>query len=148
MGAIVFYIIIIVAIGIPYFSVIATSLIKVRGYGLAAGNFTFRHYVDLFTANEKGIQALLTSTMLGVLVATIASIAGTLIVVAIRKAKTWKKVIEMQALLPEMVPNIVLVIGLMLFWNKIYNVIPLYNTIGFMILVYVVIGDTIWMRRS
>ena len=138
LGGMYIALIIIVAIGIPYFSVIATSLIKVRGYGLAAGNFTFRHYVDLFTANEKGIQALLTSTMLGVLVATIASVIGTLIVVTIRKAKRWKKVIEMQALLPEMVPNIVLVIGLMLFWNKIYNVIPLYNTIGFMILVYVV----------
>ena len=138
LGGMYIALIIIVAIGIPYFSVIATSLIKVRGYGLAAGNFTFQHYIDLFTANGKGIQALLTSTMLGVLVATIASIAGTLIVVAIRKAKTWKKVIEMQALLPEMVPNIVLVIGLMLFWNKIYNILPLYNTIGFMVLVYVV----------
>ena len=138
LGGIYIALVIIIAIGVPYFSVIATSLIKVRGYGLAAGNFTFKHYVDLFTANGKGIQALLTSTMLGVLVATIASVIGTLIVVTIRKAKRWKKVIEMKALLPEMVPNIVLVIGLMLFWNKIYNVIPLYNTIGFMILVYVV----------
>ena len=42
------------------------------------------------------------------------------------------------ALLPEMLPNIVLVIGLMLFWNKIYKLMPLYNTIGFMVLVYVV----------
>ena len=138
LGGIYIALVIIIAIGVPYFSVIATSLIKVRGYGLAAGNFTFQHYVDLFTANGKGIQALLTSTMLGVLVATIASVIGTLIVVTIRKAKRWKKIIEMKALLPEMVPNIVLVIGLMLFWNRIYNVIPLYNTIGFMILVYVV----------
>ncbi|MBP3886968.1 MAG: iron ABC transporter permease [Cellulosilyticum sp.] len=138
LGGIYIALIIIIAIGVPYFSVIATSLIKVRGYGLAAGNFTFQHYIDLFTANGKGIQALLTSTMLGVLVATIASVIGTLIVVMIKKAKTWKKVIEMEALLPEMIPNIVLVIGLMLFWNKIYKFIPLYNTIGFVILVYVV----------
>ncbi|WP_455718726.1 ABC transporter permease [Anaerosporobacter sp.] len=138
LGGIYISLIIIIAIGVPYFSVIATSLIKVRGYGLTAGNFTIKHYVDLFTANGKGIQALLTSTMLGALVATIASIIGTLIVVTIRKAKRWKKIIEMESLLPEMIPNIVLVIGLMLFWNKIYTIIPLYNTIGFMILVYVV----------
>ena len=138
LGGIYITLVILIAIGVPYFAVIATSLIKVRGYGLAAGNFTFQHYVDLFTANGKGIQALLTSTILGALVATIASVIGTFIVVMIKKAKRWKKIIEMESLLPEMIPNIVLVIGLMLFWNKIYNVIPLYNTIGFMILVYVV----------
>lgn len=46
--------------------------------------------------------------------------------------------IEGIALFPEMLPNIVLVIGMMLFWNKIYKILPLYNTIGFMVLVYVV----------
>ena len=117
---------------------IATSLIKLRGYGLAAGNFTFQHYVELFTKNSKGWEALATSTFLAVVSATIASIMGTLIVVLIKKAGNWKKVIEGEALLPEMLPNIVLVIGLMLFWNKIYKLLPLYNTIGFMVLVYVV----------
>ena len=79
-----------------------------------------------------------TSTFLAVVSATIASIMGTLIVVLIKKAGNWKKVIEGEALLPEMLPNIVLVIGLMLFWNKIYKLLPLYNTLGFMVLVYVV----------
>ncbi|WP_455717471.1 ABC transporter permease [Anaerosporobacter sp.] len=138
LGGIYIALIIIIAIGVPYCSVIATSLIKVRGYGLTAGNFTIKHYVDLFTANGKGIQALLTSTMLGALVATIASIIGTLIVVTIRKAKRWKKIIEMESLLPEMIPNIVILIGLMLFCIKIYTIFQLYNTIGLMILVYVV----------
>lgn len=38
-----------------------------------------------------------------------------------------------------MLPSIVLVIGIMLFWNAIYKVIPLYNTIGIMVLAYVVL---------
>ena len=38
------------------------------------------------------------------------------------------------AWLPEMLPGIVLVIGIMLFWNGIYKQIPLYNTIGIMVL--------------
>lgn len=130
--------IITVSIGIPYFSVIATSLIKLRGYGLSPGNFTFRHYLDLFTKNSKGWEAMMTSFLLAVISATIACFIGTLLVVLIKKGKRWKKIIEAEALLPEMLPNIVLVIGLMLFWNRIYKWLPLYNTLGFMILTYVV----------
>ena len=36
-------------------------------------------------------------------------------------------------------PGIVLVIGIMLFWNQIYNILPLYNTMGIMVLAYVVL---------
>ena len=43
------------------------------------------------------------------------------------------------SLLPEMLPGIVLIIGVMLFWNAIYKIIPLYNTIGIMVLAYVVL---------
>lgn len=42
-------------------------------------------------------------------------------------------------LLPEMLPGIVLVIGIMLFWNQIYDLLPLYNTMGIMVLAYVVL---------
>ena len=38
-----------------------------------------------------------------------------------------------------MLSSIVLVIGIMLFWNMIYKVVPLYNTIGIMVLAYVVL---------
>lgn len=131
-------IILVASIGLPYFSVIATSLIKLRGYGLATDNFTFQHYIDLFTKNSKGWEAMMTSFFLAVVSATIASIIGTLLVVLIKKGKRWKQIIEAEALLPEMLPNIVLVIGMMLFWNRIYKWFPLYNTLGFMILVYVV----------
>lgn len=126
------------SIGIPYFSVIITSFIHLRGYGLSAGNFTAAHYVELFTTNAKGIRAVLTSLGLAAGAATIASMMGTVIVVSIRKEKRWKKVIEGISLFPEMIPNIVLVIGMMLFWNKIYAFLPLYNTIWFMMLVYTV----------
>lgn len=130
--------IMLLAIGIPYFSVITTSLINLRGYGMAPGNFTFGHYVELFTENDRGVRAVFTSLLLAASSATIASALGTCVVVVIQKAKKWKKWIEGESLLPEMIPNIVLVIGLMLLWNKIYKIAPLYNTLGFMVLVYVV----------
>lgn len=128
---------ILTSVGIPYFSIAATSFIKLRGYGLAKGNFTMQHYIDLFTMNEKGIHAIGNSFFLAVSAATITAVVGTLIVVAIyhRKSKLGKWV-EIASLLPEMLPSIVVVIGLMLFWNKFYQVIPLYNTMGLLVLTY------------
>ncbi|MBO5160374.1 MAG: iron ABC transporter permease [Tyzzerella sp.] len=133
-------VVLLLAIGVPYFSVISTSLIKLRGYGLQAGNFTFQHYIDLFTANAKGLNAMKNSFFLAVSSASICAVLGTLIVIAIRNAKSkFGKVLEAISLLPEMIPSIVLIIGIMLFWNQIYNVLPLYNTLGIMILAYVVL---------
>lgn len=132
--------VLVIAVGIPYFSVISTSLIKLRGYGFAKGNFTFQHYVELFTENTKGINALLNSFVLAVTAATICALLGTLIVLAVRRSKfRFRKVLEGVGLLPEMLPGIVLVIGIMLFWNQIYNVLPLYNTMGILVLAYVVL---------
>ena len=50
-----------------------------------------------------------------------------------------KKTIEGIALLPEMLPSIVLVLGIMLFYNSIYKAIPIYGTIWIMVLSYVVL---------
>lgn len=139
ISAVYIGVLLLTSIGIPYFSVIITSLINLRGYGMSAGNFTFAHYVELFSEeNTKGLRAILTSLSLAALAATIASVIGTCVVVVIKKAKRMKNIIEGIGLLPEMLPNIVLVIGLMIFWNKLYRVLPLYNTLGFMVLVYVV----------
>ena len=132
-------IVVLIAIGVPYFSIIATSLIKLRGYGLAAGNFTFDHYKELF-ATPKAMASIGKSLLLAVSSASICSVIGTAVVVVVRKSKGFvKKAVEGISLLPEMLPSIVLVIGIMLFWNTIYKVIPLYNTLGIMILAYVVL---------
>lgn len=131
--------VILIAIGVPYFSIIATSLIKLRGYGLAAGNFTLDHYIELLIT-PKALASIGKSLFLAVSSATICSVIGTAVVVAVRKTKgALKKTIEGVSLLPEMLPSIVLIIGIMLFWNAIYKVLPLYNTIGIMVLAYVVL---------
>lgn len=131
--------VILVTIEIPYFSIIVTSVIKLRGYGIAAGNFTLDHYKELFTT-KKAMSAIKQSIFLAVSSATICSVLGTMIVVVSRHVKGWmKKVLEGVSLLPEMLPSIVMVIGVMLFWNSIYQWIPLYNTIGIMVLAYVIL---------
>lgn len=133
-------VVLILAIGIPYFSIISTSLIKLRGYGFAAGNFTFAHYIELFTENVKGVRAIKNSLFLATTSASICAVLGTALVLAIRGSKSrLKKVVEAIGLLPEMLPSIVLVIGIMLFWNQIYNILPMYNTMGILVLAYVVL---------
>ncbi|MGN0424289.1 MAG: ABC transporter permease [Acetatifactor sp.] len=128
------------AVGIPYFSILSTSLIKLRGYGFVKGNFTLQHYIELFTENTKGVQALTNSLILAVSSATICAALGTVLVVAVRKTKRkMGRLVEAMGLLPEMLPGIVLVIGIMLFWNQIYQILPLYNTLGIMVLAYVVL---------
>ena len=131
--------VVLAAIGVPYFSIIATSLIKLRGYGLAAGNFTLDHYKELLTT-PKALSSIWKSLFLAVSSASLCSVLGTAVVVAVRKSKGFfRKTLEGVSLLPEMLPSIVLVIGVMLFWNAIYKVLPLYNTIGIMVLAYVVL---------
>ncbi|MDO4837042.1 MAG: iron ABC transporter permease [Clostridia bacterium] len=131
--------VLLIAIGVPYFSIIATSLIKLRGYGLAAGNFTLEHYQELLTT-PKALASIGKSLFLAVSSATICSVIGTAVVIAVRKSKGFmKKMLEGMSLLPEMLPSIVLIIGIMLFWNAIYKVLPLYNTMGIMVLAYVVL---------
>ena len=129
--------VLIVAIGIPYFSVFCTSIIKLRGYGLAAGNFTLQHYGELFS-EIKARSAFITSIVLACSAATIAAALGTALASALHYSKLkGRKALEALSLSPEMLPSIVFVIGIMLFWNGIYKILPLYNTLGIMILAYV-----------
>ena len=131
--------VVLIVIGVPYFSIISTSVIKLRGYGLVAGNFTLDHYKELLTT-PKALSSIWKSLFLAVSSATICSVIGTAVVVAVRKSTGFfKKALEGISLLPEMLPSIVLVIGIMLFWNAIYQVLPLYNTIWIMVLAYVVL---------
>lgn len=130
--------VLLVTIGIPYFAVVTTSLIHIRGFGMAAGNFTLLHYRMLFTANPRGIQALQNSLFLGVVTATITSILGILCATMIRKRKSYLAgSVNVIGLIPDMLPSIVFVIGIMLFWNQIHHILPLYNTLWILIIAYV-----------
>jgi len=125
------------SIGVPVFSCTVTSLIRLRGYGMRAGNYTLQHYAELFTQNQKGVSAILVSLLLAVSSATIAAALGTAVAMAVHGMKKRAgKALEAVSLLPEMLPGIVLVIGIMLFWNAVYRYAPLYNTLWIMIVAY------------
>ena len=95
------------------------------------------HYKELLQT-QKAPSSIWKSLFLAVASATICSMLGTAVVVMVRKSRGFfKKALEGISLLPEMLPSIVLVIGRMLFWNAVYKIIPLYNTIWIMVLAYV-----------
>ena len=133
-------IIILLSIGVPLFSVLSTSLINLRGFGLKFDNLTFKHFVSLFTENNKAISAIGNSFFLAITAASLCAILGTIIVLSIQKMnKKIAKWIEGISLLPEMVPGIVLILGIMLFWNDVYHLLPIYNTMYLLVLAYVVL---------
>ena len=56
-----------------------------------------------------------------------------------RKHEKNRKILEAASLLSEMRPGIALVIGIMLFGNDIYSLLPLYNTMANLVITYVIL---------
>lgn len=117
-----------------------TSLIKLRGSGLSAGHFTLSHYAELFSETENdALSAIESSLFLDLAGATLCAIRGTLIVIPIRKHEKNRKILEAASRLSEMRPGIVLVIGIMLFRNDLYSLLPLYSTMAILVITYVIL---------
>lgn len=128
------------SIGVPYFSILAASLQKLRGNGLAWDNFTLAHYAELLRPGSPGMQALGNSVGLALLSASIGTLLGLFLALIIGSASTAaQRVTDAFSLLPNMVPGIVLVVGLILFWNSPWMPLPLYNTYGMVVLTYAVL---------
>lgn len=64
---------------------------------------------------------------------------GTLIVLPMRKHEKSGKILEAASRLLEMLPSIVLVIGIMLFGSDIYSLFPLYSTMAILVITYVIL---------
>lgn len=128
------------SIGVPYFSIIIGSLQKLRGNGLQWGNFTLAHYNELFSFGSPGLKALTNSLGLALLAATVAALLGLFLALQIGRAeKSSQRLIDLLGLLPNTIPGIVLIVGLVLLWNAPWMPISIYNTYGFVVLAYVVL---------
>ncbi len=125
------------AIGIPYFSILMTSFMKVRGDGLAFDNLSFDAYIQLFANQNGGLSAFVNSflfaALTGLITATIGFFAGVYIYKGTRYSQ---KVVDFLGLIPNIVPGIVLVVGLMLFWNAAWLPATFYNTKAMAVLTY------------
>lgn len=130
----------IISIGVPYFSILVASLMKLRSGGLNVQNLTFDYYVKLLSLDSDGMKALLNSLGLSFIATCICVCLGTIFAISINRSKRLsERVIDLFSLLPNTVPGIVMVVGLILFWNSSWMPIPIYNTYGMVILTYVIL---------
>ncbi len=123
---------------IPWFTIFSVSFMKLQGKGLALNNMTLAHYRDFLLSNGKAIDAVINSLCLSFLAACAAVLLGSIIAVYIwRNNSKTTRLTEGVSLLPSMMPGIVLSLGIMILWNKLSPVLPLYNTKGILLLAYI-----------
>ena len=103
-------------------------------------NVTLDHYRDLLSWGSVSMKAIGNSLGLSLAASTVAVVIGTGFALAIGKSSSFmQRVIDLFSLLPNTVPGIVMVVGLILFWNSPWMPVTLYNTYGMVVLTYVVL---------
>lgn len=118
------------SVGVSYFSVVAASITRLRGWGLSWGNLTLQNYVRLFRDASGGGQAPGNSFGLALAAATLA---------LVNKSGILGRLLDFLSLLPGMVPGIMVALRLILFWDSAWMPIRLSNTGGMVVLAYVVL---------
>lgn len=129
---------------IPFYSIFTCSIKKISYYGFSKDNITFEYYSSLFnddTGFGTGLNAIKNSFFIGIVSGIIILVLGILITIFIirNKRKKISKIMEFIATLPQMVPNIVLGIGLIMLYSSIRRYIPIYRTVLMLIIGYVII---------
>jgi iron(III) transport system permease protein len=128
------------AIGIPFVTIIGTSVMGVRGFGFAAGNFTLEHYARIFSARTGANDALLTSIRLAVSASALTLVLGTLFAIVVSRTRgVLSRVTDISSLVSNTVPGVVVVVGLIFFWNSPWNPLPVYNTDRILVITYTVL---------
>ena len=122
---------------LPYISIFLSAFMKKSSAGLKLSNFTLQNFVDVLVGN--GGIALTNSFILAICSATLASIIGLWVVMVTQKRNKLGKLIDFSSLLPNTVPGIIVVIGIILLWNNKANPVPLYNTILILVLTYTIL---------
>ncbi|MFT8872566.1 MAG: iron ABC transporter permease [Sporolactobacillus sp.] len=130
-----------VSVGIPYFSIITTSLLNIRGNGLHWNNLTFAHYLAALTPHAAGLTALESSLAISLLVAVMTVILGFLVACLLVRAQNgWmRRAIGSVSMLPNTVPGIVLLLGMIFLWNSTWIPLHIYNTYSMVLLAYVLL---------
>ncbi len=130
---------------IPLFTIIISSFKKVMYKNVSAdGNFTFENYKIAFSEDSgfsTGFKAIGNSFLIAIISSLVILIIG--LVIAIYSYRHKKTIVgkstEFLGMLPQMIPNIVTGIGMIMFFNTIYKVFPVYRTIFMLIIGYSVV---------
>ena len=132
--------VLVVSIGVPYFSIVGTSLMQIRGSGLVVDNLTLSHYAEIFRGGSGANRALWTSLRLSFSAAILSLILGTFFAVVISRTEGFfSKLTDVASLMSNTIPAIVVVVGLILFWNSRWMPVRIYNTERMLVLTYTIL---------
>ncbi|KLU60913.1 putative 2-aminoethylphosphonate transport system permease protein PhnV [Peptococcaceae bacterium CEB3] len=130
----------VLALGIPYGSVLITSLLRIEGNGFHLSNLTLSHYTALLEPGSSALRALITSFELAFIAAGICALLGLVIAGVTRfSASAWTQYLGFLVILPYAVPDVLIVIGMILFWNAPWLKWTLYNTPAMLVACYAVL---------
>jgi len=124
----------IIAIVLPYSSLIAVSLSKSWGLDFW-NNLTLQNYRFILFEYDVTQRAIINSLLLATLAATIAVMLGAVIGwIDLRTRIPGRVLLDYSALIPLGLPGIVMAVALIQFWLKVP--IALYGTLGILLLAY------------
>ncbi|MCC5834027.1 MAG: iron ABC transporter permease [Opitutales bacterium] len=125
----------------PYFAMILTSFANEWTDGIPS--LTFAHYRQVFSTDSAAFGALRTSLGLSIGAASLCVLAGGYIAyVNVRSEGLLQKLLDGLALLPRVIPKIVMAVALILAWNAPWIPVDIYNTVWMLLLAYVIIYIT------
>lgn len=130
---------------IPLFTIIVSSFKNTLYKNLSAeGNFTWDNYRIAFLGEEgfaSGFDAIKNSFFIGLVSTSIILVIGLVFGIYIYKNRKKKlgKGVEFLSMLPQMIPNIVIGIGMIMFFNAIYQAFPVYRTKWMLVIGYSVV---------
>jgi iron(III) transport system permease protein len=129
------FLVFVVAIALPYASLIGVSLIKSVGLPFWE-NLTLRHYRFVLFEYDVTQRAIGNSLLLAALSATLAVMVGGIIGwIDLRTHIPGRKLVDYASLIPLGLPGIVMAVALIQFW--LATPFPLYGTLLILLLAYV-----------
>lgn len=134
---VLFTLVALVSVALPLMSMTLTAFSGTLSGGIAWQNLTLRHYAALFDIDGDALSALSTSLSLALGTALIAGAVGLLSswLVVVRQVR-GAVAIDALSLLPAALPGIVVGVGLILAWNRVFWPITPYNTWAILLLAY------------
>jgi iron(III) transport system permease protein len=134
---VLFTLVALVSVALPLMSMTLTAFSGTLSGGIAWQNLTLRHYAALFDIDGDALSALSTSFSLALGTALIAGAVGLLSswLVVVRQVR-GAVAIDALSLLPAALPGIVVGVGLILAWNRVFWPITPYNTWAILLLAY------------
>ncbi|GGF48606.1 ABC transporter permease [Microbacterium sorbitolivorans] len=134
-----FGVVALLAIVIPYVSVVLGAMTMLRSQSLSLSNLTF-DYFGIVLRPGGGLEALLNSAGFSLVSATLSTVIGVAVALVIARRRTaTSRVIDMLAVAPDTVPAIVLAIGFIFFWNARWLPATPYNTGWMLVIAYTII---------